>query len=157
MGPSAGKQEILDHCVRIAAGQAGGTLATLHAEDGTPYPTFVLFHLLSDGRVVFGSERDAQHSRDMDATPEVAFLIDNRDVNRTDWTRFDRIVIEGTARKVDPSDARHGEYLEALKAKNRLAAYFAQQGHLYCIEPRRMTLRRALDPVRYTVEFDGAD
>lgn len=157
MEPSATRQQIIDHCVRVAAGQSGGTLATLHAEDGTPYPTFVLFHLLPNGCVIFGSERNAQHSRDMDATPEVAFLIDNREVNRTDWTMFERIVVEGAAHKVDPSEKRYDEYLRALKEKNQLAWYFTQRGHLYCIQPRRMTLRLALAPDRLTVEFDRAD
>ena len=86
------REAILDEAARVARTQLGGTLATMHAEDGTPYVTFVLFHLRENGEVLFGSGTGPQHARNMLATPEVSFLIDNREVIRDDWTAFDRIV-----------------------------------------------------------------
>src|SRR5512141_2771304 len=101
------REAILEESCRIAATQMGGTLATLHAEDGTPYVTFVLFHLRSTGELLFGSAATPQHSANIAATPEVSFLIDNREVVRSDWTAFDRIVIEGHAEAVPSGDERY--------------------------------------------------
>ena len=146
---------ILEEATRIAATQLGGTLATMHSEDGTPYVTFVLFHLRSNGELLFGSGATPQHSRNMAATPEVSFLIDNREVVRTDWAAFDRIVIEGLAETVAGSDARFPEYIEELRAKNRMAAYFTEQGQLFCIHPRRLIRMKGFEPTRNVVDWGG--
>lgn len=145
---------IIEEARRIAAGQLGGTLATMHAEDGTPYVTFVLFHLREDGRVLFGSSTRPQHSRNIIATPEVSFLIDNREAVTGDWNAFDRIVIEGRAENIAREDERYRAYLEELAAKNEPAATFTERGELYCIHPRRLILMKGLDPARHIVEFE---
>ena len=49
------REEILAEAYRIAQGQPGGVLATIHSEDATPYVTYVLFHLRTNGEVLFGS------------------------------------------------------------------------------------------------------
>jgi putative heme iron utilization protein len=144
---------ILAEAVRIAFSQAGGTLATLHAEDGTPYVTFVYFHLCDDGRVVFGGNANAQHSRNLLATPEASFLVDTREVIREDWKTFDRVVIEGRAECIEREDARYPVLLDSLRSKNPLAAEFTERGHLFCIWPRRLQLRKGVDPTRYIVDF----
>jgi nitroimidazol reductase NimA-like FMN-containing flavoprotein (pyridoxamine 5'-phosphate oxidase superfamily) len=146
-------QDILAEAIRIAAGQPGGTLATHHAEDGTPYVTFVYFHLCDDGKIVFGSSDAAQHSRNLMATPEASFLIDTREVILADWKSFDRVVIEGRAERVETDDPRYPELLGALRDKNPLAAEFSERGHLFCIHPRRLQLRKGVDPTRYVVDF----
>lgn len=146
---------ILEEASRIASSQLGGTLATMHAEDGTPYVTFVLFHLRANGEVLFGSGATPQHSRNMAATPEVSFLIDNRDVIRTDWSAFDRIVLEGLAEAVPPDDSRFAAYIEELRAKNRMAAYFTEQGQLFSIQPRRLILMKGFEPTRNVVDWDS--
>ncbi len=146
-------QDILKEAVRIAAGQAGGSLATLHDADGTPYVAFVYFHLDDQGRVIFGSSGGAQHSRNMLATPEASFLIDTREIIRTDWQQFDRVVIEGRAEQIDPSDSRYHPLLDSLREKNHRAAEFTERGHLFCIQPRRLQLRKGVDPTRYVVDF----
>ncbi|OAI41337.1 hypothetical protein AYO38_03910 [bacterium SCGC AG-212-C10] len=147
-------ESILAEAQRIAAEQPGGTLATVHSEDATPYVTYVLFHLCPDGRVLFGSNERPQHSRNMAATPEVSFLIDNREVVSSDWNRFDRIVIEGRAEHVKKDDARYAGYLADLRAKNETAAQFTEAGNLYCIFPRRMILAKGLNPGKHLVEFE---
>lgn len=144
---------ILEEASRIASTQLGGTLATMHSEDGTPYVTFVLFHLRAEGELLFGSGSTPQHSRNMAATPEVSFLIDNRDVIRTDWAAFDRIVIEGRAEAVPSTDPRFAGYIEELRAKNRMAAYFTEQGQLFCIQPRRLVLMKGFEPTRNVVDW----
>ncbi len=146
--------EILTHCATLARDQPGGTLATTHAEDGTPYVTFVLFHLAGDGRVLFGSAETPQHSRNIGATPEVSFLIDNREIVASDWTKFDRIVIEGSAEHVAKDDARYEAFLAELAGKNRMAAMFTGRGQLFCIHPRRLILMKGLEPARHIVDFD---
>lgn len=146
-------EEILAEAARVAQTQLGGTLATMHAEDGTPYVTFVLFHLRADGQVLFGSNPAPQHARNIAATAEVSFLIDNREVVRNDWTAFDRIVIEGRAERVDSEDARYQVFLEELREKNRMAAFFTEHGHLFAIVPRRLILMKGFEPTRHVVDF----
>ena len=148
-----GKDEVLAEACRVAQTQLGGTLATMHAEDGTPYVTFVLFHLRDDGQVLFGSNPAPQHARNMAATPEVSFLIDNREVVRSDWTAFDRVVIEGLAEAVAPADGRYQEYLGELREKNKMAAFFTEHGSLYTIVPRRLILMKGFEPTRHVVDF----
>jgi heme oxygenase (biliverdin-IX-beta and delta-forming) len=147
------REAILTLTAELGAGQMGGTLATIHDQDSTPYPTFVLFHVTDQAEVIFGSTVDAQHSRDMDATPEVAFLIDNRDLIPEDWTKFDRVIIEGAADKIPESDQRYGPLLEQLENKTPLAARFAREGNLYLIAPHRLTLRRALGSEPGVIDF----
>ena len=146
---------LLKLAVPMVTAQPGGTLATTHAEDGTPYVTYVLFHLLEDGRVLFGSGEAPQHTRNISATPEVSFLIDNREVVRSDWTHFDRVVIEGASSAVSAGDARYEPFLAELAEKNAMAAHFSRQGTLFCIEPRRLILMKGLEPHRNIVEFPG--
>src|SRR5687767_8089831 len=59
------REDILAYCGALADAELGGTLATTHAEDGTPYVTYVLFHLRDDGSVVFGTGPGPQHTRNM--------------------------------------------------------------------------------------------
>ncbi len=147
------REEILSEAQRLARSQFGGTLATIHADDGTPYPAFVFFHLTPLGEVFYGSAPDSQHARDTVATPEVAFLIDTRNVLATDWPAFDRVIVEGRAERVPPEDERYGPSVEQLAAKNWLAGYFTRTGSLYRITPRRLTLVQGLGPERHTVDF----
>jgi len=147
------QEEILNEAATIAAGQPGGTLATTHAEDGTPYVTYVLCHLRKTGEVLFGSNARPQHARNIAATPEVSFLIDNREVVRGDWTAFNRIVIEGQAVEIPKDDARYESLLAELADKNRMAAVFTDSGILFCLQPRRLLLMKGFDSTRYTVEF----
>ena len=153
MSEITSQQDILREAVRIAATEPGGTLATLHAEDGTPYVAFVYFHMQEDGSVIFGSSGGAQHSRNMLATPEASFLIDNREAIRTDWKTFDRVVIEGRAERIEPGDERYGILLDSLRSKNPQAATFTERGHLFVIHPLRLQLRKGVDPQRYIVDF----
>lgn len=155
MPESLDRAAILEEACRIAATQLGGTLATMHSEDGTPYVTFVLFHLRADGELLFGSGAAPQHSHNMVATPEVSFLIDNREVVRTDWAAFDRIVIEGHAEAVSADDSRFPAYIEELRAKNRMAAYFTERGKLFCIRPRRLILMKGFEPTRNVVDWES--
>ncbi|MBI2764464.1 MAG: pyridoxamine 5'-phosphate oxidase family protein [Chloroflexi bacterium] len=154
MAEQLSDEEILAAATELAAGQVGGTLATVHAEDATPYVTYVLFHLRANGEVLFGSGASPQHSRNMIATPEVSFLIDNRDMVTTDWTKFDRVVIEGRSVLVGREDERYHDYVAELAAKNQMAAFFTEHGSLFVIQPRRLILMKGLDPVRHTVDFD---
>lgn len=151
---SAGHGEVLATAVALARSQVGGALATMHAEDGTPYVTFVLFHMRDDGSVLFGSGAGPQHSRNIAATPEVSFLIDNREVIRGDWTAFDRVVVEGRAARVPRDDARWGPFLAELAAKNRLSAYFTERGDIFCITPRRIVLMKGIDGGRQVADFE---
>lgn len=159
--------EIMREALRVARSQFGGTLATIHADDGTPYPAFVLFHLTERGEVLYGSVSESQHTRDTVATPEVAFLIDNRDVLGRDWPAFDRVTVEGRAERIDPDDPRYEDYYRELTtepwapsgtrsrvAKNWLSSYFTSIGDLYRIEPRRITVLLGLGPERHTLDFD---
>lgn len=148
------RDEVLKLAARIAADQPGGTLATTHAEDGTPYVTFVLFHLRDTGEVLFGSNARPQHARNIAATPEVSFLIDNREVIRGDWTAFNRVVIEGRAVEVSKSDPDYAPLLAELADKNRMAAVFTDTGILFRLLPRRLLLMKGFEPGRNTVEFD---
>ena len=148
------RAQILQEALRVARSQFGGTLATIHADDGTPYPAFVLFHLTDEGEVIYGSVTESQHTRDTEATPEVAFLIDNRDVLGRDWPAFDRVTVEGTAERIAPEDARYEGYFNALIAKNWLSNYFTRIGALYRIAPRRITVVLGLGPERHTIDFD---
>jgi nitroimidazol reductase NimA-like FMN-containing flavoprotein (pyridoxamine 5'-phosphate oxidase superfamily) len=148
------KAQILREAVAIAAEQPGGTLATLHAEDGTPYVTFVFFHMDEQGQVIFGSRPGPQHSRNILGTPEVSFLIDNRQIIAEDWMRFDRVVVEGLAQPIAKDDARYRPLLEALRGKNPLAARFTEEGILFCLAPRRLVLRKGVHPERNVIEFD---
>ncbi len=147
------REAILTLTLELAANQVGGTLATVHDQDSTPYPTYVLFHLTDDGEVIFGSTVDAQHSRDMDATREVAFLVDNREVIREDWTKFDRVIIEGAAEKVVVDDEQYDTLLTQLEGKSSMAARFAREGSLYRVSPHRLTLRRALGSEPGVIDF----
>jgi nitroimidazol reductase NimA-like FMN-containing flavoprotein (pyridoxamine 5'-phosphate oxidase superfamily) len=148
------REEILRAAAAIAAEQVGGTLATTHAEDGTPYVTFVLCHLRETGEVLFGSGTRPQHTRNILATPEVSFLIDNREVIRGDWTAFSRVVIEGRAVEIPPDDARYQPLLGELAGKNRMAAMFTDGGKLFVVVPRRLILMQGLEAVRHIVEFE---
>ena len=148
------RDEILAEASAIAADQPGGTLATSHAEDGTPYVTYVLFHLTADGRVLFGSNSRPQHARNMAATPEVSFLIDNRETVKTDAAQFHRVVIEGWAVEIAKDDPGYAELLAELGSKNRMAARFTDAGILFCLMPRRLLLMKGLDATRYVVEFN---
>ncbi len=145
--------EILAESVRIASTQPGGSLATMHAEDGTPYVTFVFFHLDDAGRVLFGSPRGPQHYRNIEATAEVSFLIDNREVVTGDWADFDRIVIEGHAERIPRDDVLYPELIQSFHGKNATAAKFTERGELFCIYPSRLQLSKGLTPVRHVVEF----
>jgi nitroimidazol reductase NimA-like FMN-containing flavoprotein (pyridoxamine 5'-phosphate oxidase superfamily) len=147
------REETLNEAVAVAAGQAGGTLATTHAEDGTPYVTFVLFHLRENGEVLFGSGTRPQHTRNILATPEVSFLIDNREVIRGDWTSFNRVVIEGRAAEVDKAEAEYERLLAELSAKNKMAGVFTDRGMLFRVTPRRLILMKGFEPMRHTLEF----
>lgn len=147
-------EQILKEALRVADSQFGGTLATTHVDDGTPYPAFVLFHLTDEGEVIYGSVIQSQHTRDTEAIPEVAFLIDNRDVLGHDWPAFDRVTIEGTAERIDPDDSRYEGFFKALVAKNWLSNYFTQIGNLYRINPRRITVLLGLGPERHILDFD---
>jgi pyridoxine/pyridoxamine 5'-phosphate oxidase len=147
------REGILAEACRIAAAEPGGTLATLHAEDGTPYVTYVLFHLRADGLLLFGSLTTAQHAKNLAATPETSFLIDNREAVRSDWTAFDRVVIEGRAELIAKGDARYDGFIAEVRGKNERAAMFTDRGLLYCIHPRRMLLTKGLTPGRHIVEF----
>jgi nitroimidazol reductase NimA-like FMN-containing flavoprotein (pyridoxamine 5'-phosphate oxidase superfamily) len=151
------RDQTLAHAAALARTQPGGTLATVHAEDATPYVTYVLFHLRGDGKVLFGSAVQPQHARNIQATPEVSFLIDNREVVRDDWTAFDRVVIEGRAIRIAAEDPEYRIYLDELGEKNKMAAYFTEQGQLFCIQPRRILVMRGFEPVRNTVEFEDAE
>lgn len=146
--------EILREAAAIATEQPGGTLATTHAEDGTPYVTYVLCHLRDTGEVLFGSNARPQHARNIMATPEVSFLIDNREVIRGDWTAFNRVVIEGRAEEIAKDEARYAPLLAELAEKNRMAAIFTDSGILFCLVPRRLILMRGFEPTRHVVEFE---
>lgn len=148
------KSDIIAEAVRVARNQAGGTLGTMHAEDGTPYLTFVFFHMADDGSVIIGSSPGTQHARNMIATPEVSFLIDTRNEMEQDWNRFDRVVLEGRAEIIDRDDARYAPMLASFREKNEGAATFTERGEMFCIHPRRMQLRKGLDRHTYAVEFD---
>lgn len=153
--PDLSRDEILALASSIARTQVGGALATMHAEDGTPYVTFVLFHLLEDGTLLFGSSANPQHTHNIRATPEVSFLIDNREVIGSDWTKFDRVVIEGRAGAVDRSDPEYEAHFAELRERNRMSAYFAEQGDLYRIVPRRIIVMSGFAPERHVVDFEG--
>lgn len=151
------REEILAQAYALGLNELGGTLATTHAEDGTPYVTFVLFHLRPNGEVLFGSGTRPQHTRNIRATPEVSFLVDNREVIRTDWTAFNRAVIEGRAEEVARESAEFLPLLRELEAKNTMAAVFADPGILFRIRPRRLVLMRGFEAVRHIVDFAGDD
>lgn len=143
--------------MEVAADQAGGTLATTHAEDGTPYVTFVLFHLRPNGEVLFGSGPRPQHTRNIQATPEVSFLIDNREVIREEWTGFNRVVIEGRAMEVAKDAPDYADLIAELGAKNKMAGIFTDRGILFRIVPRRLIVMRGFEPGRMTIDFqEGA-
>lgn len=153
MTENSDRASILLAAGKLAATQPGGTLATMHAEDGTPYVTFVLFHFLPDGRLLFGSGPSPQHSVNIDATPEVSFLIDNREAIGGDWNTFDRVVIIGQAEKIPTEDVRYGEFIAAMRAKSAQAATFTERAQMYCIQPRRLVMRKGLSPERLVVDF----
>jgi putative heme iron utilization protein len=147
---------VLAEANRLADTQVGGTLATMHAEDGTPYLTFVFFAMQADGSVLFGSGLNNQHARNMAATPEVSFLVDNREVIRDDWSKFDRLVVEGRAEAIEPADSRYETLLDALRTKNRAAARFTEQGTLYRIEPHRLVLMKGLEQRKQVLDLEHA-
>lgn len=153
--PDLTRDEILSEASDVAASQLGGTLATTHAEDGTPYVTFVLFHLRANGEVLFGSAETPQHASNIRATPEVSFLIDNRNVLGDDWTEFNRVVIEGRAREVASDAPDYQPLIAELGSKNRMAAFFTERGHLYRVTPRRLVLMKGFQPNRHIVDFDA--
>jgi nitroimidazol reductase NimA-like FMN-containing flavoprotein (pyridoxamine 5'-phosphate oxidase superfamily) len=151
------RDALLAQAVAFARTQAGGTLATMHAEDGTPYVTFVLFHMRDDGSVLFGSGRSPQHSRNIDATPEVSFLVDNREVVRSDWTAFQRVVIEGLAERVTHDDPQYSRLAAELASKTQLATFFTEQGSIYRIRPRRLVVMTGIEPRRAVIDFEHGD
>jgi nitroimidazol reductase NimA-like FMN-containing flavoprotein (pyridoxamine 5'-phosphate oxidase superfamily) len=146
--------DILAEACRIAANQPGGSLATVHAEDATPYVTYVLFHLRDNGELLFGSRPTPQHARNIAATPEASFLIDNRDVIAKEWTSFDRVIIEGRSELVAREDPAYHTLLEELRSKNEMAAQFTEQGNLYRLRPRRIILRKGATPQAFIIEFE---
>jgi putative heme iron utilization protein len=148
------REEILAEAIRLGASQAGGTLATMHSEDGTPYVTFVFFHLQDDGSVLFGSGMNNQHARNMAATPEVSFLVDNREVIPTDWSKFDRLVVEGRAEAIERDDSRYAGLVEALRTKNSAAARFTEQGTLYRIDPHRLVLMKGIEQRKRVLDLE---
>ena len=150
-------QRVMDEAVGIAKQQPGGTLATVHAEDGTPYLSFVLFHLRDDGSVLFGSGNSPQHTRNMQATPEVSFLVDNRNVIDADIEAFERIFIIGHVEPVPVDAPEYPEYLRELENKHRYARVMSETGHMYRIRPRRIILMKGLEPQRYVVNFERRD
>ena len=153
--PLATDDDILQYAAALARAQPGGTLATIHAEFATPYQTYVLFHLRANGEVIFASSGQPQHQRNIASTPEVSFLIDNRDIMAHDWQSFDRVVIEGRARHVPQEGAEFVPLAEELTAKDASSSYFIREGHLYLVEPRRLILMKGLEPHRHVVDFDG--
>jgi hypothetical protein len=148
------RDEILATASALAAAEPGGTLATTHAEDGTPYVTYVLAHLTGDGSVLFGSQLKQQHSRNIAATAEVSFLFDNRAHVRDDWTLFDRVVVEGAASIVARDSPAYEPLLAELAEKTPMGAFFTRHGELFCIHPRRLILMRGLEGVRHVAAFD---
>lgn len=144
---------ILAEAVEVAAQQVGGTLGTIHAERGTPCVTFVFFHLDPQGRVLFGSNTKAQHSRNLEANPAVSFLIDNRRALPAQWDAFDRIAIEGVVHLVPPGSPGYETLLDSLRQKNALAARFTEGGHLFCLQPAQLTLHRGARSQPRVVEF----
>ncbi|HMS58059.1 MAG TPA: pyridoxamine 5'-phosphate oxidase family protein [Tepidiformaceae bacterium] len=146
---------ILDYATTLAKTQPGATLATIHAEFATPYQTYVLFHLRPNGQVIFASSGRPQHARNIASTPEVSFLIDNRDIMKHDWQSFDRVVIEGRARQIAPDDAEFVPLAQELTAKDASSSYFIREGHLFLVEPRRLVLMKGLEPHRHVVDFEG--
>ncbi|MFN0093771.1 MAG: pyridoxamine 5'-phosphate oxidase family protein [Dehalococcoidia bacterium] len=145
--------EVLAYGHQLALGQPGGTLATTHAEDGTPYVTYVLFHLCPDGTVLFGSGLTPQHTRNLLATPEASFLIDNRETVHTDWNAFDRLVVVGMTEPIRKDSSDYAPLLEAIRAKSETAATFTERGQLFALRPRRVVLMRGLEPHRHIVEL----
>ncbi len=145
---------ILADAVALSANEAGGTLATMHAEDGTPYVTFVFFHMEPDGAILFGSGPHNQHANNMAATPEVSFLVDNREVIHDDWSKFDRLVVEGRAEGIARDDSRYAGLLDALRSKNPPAAQFTEAGTLYRIEPHRLVLMQGLTPNKRVLDLE---
>lgn len=148
-------RETLRCAFEFAASQAGGTLATAHSEDGTPYVTYVLAHMLPGGEVLFGSPGEPQHVRNMQATPEVSFLWDNREVISAAPDSFTRCVVEGRAAPVPPGDPRYAVWLGALRQKAEIAARFAEQGSLFVVLPRRVIYQAGFRGPRETVEVDA--
>lgn len=154
MTGSLSRDEILTYAIGVARSQAGGALATMHADDGTPYVTFVLCHVRDDGVLLFGSERSPQHVQNIAATHEVSFLLDTRQVLPGDPDHFDRVVIEGFAAAVPPSSADYATYIDELKAHRPPVAQWAERGALYAIRPRRLILIRGQEPARHVIDFD---
>lgn len=150
------RHEVLEYAAALARSQRGGSLATTHAELNTPYITYVLAHLCPDGRLLFGSGLARQHSRNILAAPSVSFLFDTRAAVATDWSAFDRLVIEGPARVMPKDAADYEQLLAQLAEKSPMAGHFTRSGELFCLDPRRLTLSRGLDPVRYVVDFPAA-
>ena len=150
----------MDEAVGIARQQPGGTLATVHAEDGTPYVSFVLFHLRDDGSVLFGSGNSPQHTRNMQSTPEVSLLVDNRDVISTapsNIEAFERVIIVGHVEAVPTDSLEYPGYLHELETKHQYARVMAETGKMYRIRPRRIILMKGLEPERHVVNFERSD
>jgi putative heme iron utilization protein len=148
-------EQVLRSAVEVARTQPGGALATMHAEDGTPYVTYVLFHLRDCGEVLFPSMEAPQHARNLEATPECSMLIDNRAVVQEDASRFSRIVVEGRAQLVPRDDPDYPALLEELRAKSALAGTISEQGRLYRIRPRRLVSMTGYQAARLIVDFEG--
>jgi putative heme iron utilization protein len=154
---SPSREEILKAAAHLARSQVGGALATMHAEDGTPYVTFVLFHLRETGELLFGSGMHPQHARNLDATPEASFLIDNREVIRTAPEAFIRVVVEGHALSIPRDDPSYSQLLGELREKSPMAAYFTDRGKLFAIRPRRLVYMKGFQAGRDVVEFNEAE
>ncbi len=153
-------RRVLDEAVGIAKRQPGGTLATVHAEDGTPYVSFVLFHLRDDGSVLFGSGNSPQHTRNMQSTPEVSFLVDNREVigaAHPDMNAFERVIIVGHVEAVGVDSPEYAGYLRELETKHQYAKVMTEMGKMYRIRPRRIILMKGLEPERHVVNFERPD
>jgi len=147
--------DILRLANELAATQQGGTLATMHSEDGTPYVTYVLAHMLDDGEVLFGSPGRPQHVSNMDATPEVSFLWDNREVIRSAPDSFTRCIVEGRAEHVPAGDPRYPGWLEAGRTKSEIAAQFTERASMYVIVPRRIIYQGGFRGPRLTTEIEN--
>ncbi len=148
------REDALRRVVDLAGTQEGATLATMHAEDGTPYVTYVLFHMRSNGDVLFGSGASPQHARNLDATPEASVLIDNREVVRSSPETFERAVVEGRAAYVDTSEPLYSTYIRELEEKSAMAAFFTTRGRLYRLQPRRIVAMKGFAAERIVVEFE---
>lgn len=146
--------DVVAMAAELALSQPGGTLATMHAEDGTPYVTYVLAHMLSSGEIIFGSPDRPQHVRNIEATREVSFLFDNREVIRSAPDSFTRAIVEGRAEYIPQDDPRYLTWLAEVREKSEMAATFTERSSMFCILPRRLIYQAGFRGPRLTVIFE---